>query len=461
MTDAHAPVMRLGDVAEVKAGFGFPEYLQGKTTGSYPFYKVGDISEAWKAKQVGLVAAHHYVDDADLPTLKARPLPAGAIVFAKIGAAIGLNRRCVLTKPALVDNNVFGLVPKHGVANTKYLFQFMCSVDLMPLARATTVPSLRKGDVEELRLPMPSLARQQQIADYLDEQLSRLDASVAALHRVQANLKRYRASVLKSACEGRLVPTEAELAHHEGRIFETGEQLLQRIVADREARIPARGRVKQSVPIESSLLPSSPEGWAWASVDQLSAPEPNSITDGPFGSNLKSEHYTESGPRVIRLQNIKDGEFADEYAHIAEERFIRLAKHQVFPGDLVIATLGEAPPRACLIPAKLGSAIVKADCVRFKPHPDMLPTFANLVLNAEPTRKRVKGLLHGVGRPRLSLGELRAVAIPLPPLAEQLRIVAEADRRLSLIRVAEAQVATNLARAQRLRQSILQAAFAG
>ena len=196
-------------------------------------------------------------------------------------------------------------------------------------------------------------------------------------------------------------------------------------------------------------------------MEQLSAPEPNSITDGPFGSNLKSEHYTESGPRVIRLQNIKGGEFADEYAHIAEERFIRLAKHQVFPGDLVIATLGEAPPRACLIPAKLGLAIVKADCVRFKPHPEVLPTFANLVLNAEPTRKRVKGLLHGVGRPRLSLGELRAIAIPLPPLAEQHRIVAEADRRLSLIRVVETQVAANLARAQRLRQSILQAAFAG
>ena len=61
--------------------------------------------------------------------------------------------------------------------------------------------------------------------------------------------------------------------------------------------------------------------------------------------------------------------------------------------------------------------------------------------------------------PHINVRDVKRFAIPLPPLAEQHRIVAEADRRLSLIRVAEAQVNANLARAQRLRQSILQAAF--
>ncbi len=63
-----------------------------------------------------------------------------------------------------------------------------------------------------------------------------LDAAVAALKRVQANLKRYRASVLKAACEGRLVPTEAELARKEGRTYETGAQLLARILKERRAK---------------------------------------------------------------------------------------------------------------------------------------------------------------------------------------------------------------------------------
>ncbi len=72
---------------------------------------------------------------------------------------------------------------------------------------------------------MPSIDEQEEIVAELEKQFSRLDEAVANLQRVKANLKRYKASVLKDAVEGRLVPTEAELARREGRTFETGEQL--------------------------------------------------------------------------------------------------------------------------------------------------------------------------------------------------------------------------------------------
>ena len=84
-----------------------------------------------------------------------------------------------------------------------------------------------------------------------------------------------------------------------------------------------------------------PAGWVWANLAQLSSPEKNAITDGPFGSNLKTEHYTTAGPRVIRLQNIGDGRFRDSSAHISDERFQALEKHSIFGGDLAIATLGD------------------------------------------------------------------------------------------------------------------------
>jgi type I restriction enzyme S subunit len=165
------------------------------------------------------------------------------------------------------------------------------------------------------------------------------------------------------------------------------------------------------------------------------------------------------GPRVIRLQNIKDGVFADEYAHITQDHFERLRKHEIRAGDLVIASLGENPPRACIIPAHVGPAIVKADCIRFKPHPSVATEYLNAALNCQPTRQRVKDVLHGIGRPRLTLGEIRAIALPVPPETEQHRIVAEVDRLLSIAREAEAEVDTNLKRAQGLRQGILAAAF--
>ena len=300
---------------------------------------------------------------------------------------------------------------------------------------------------------------QRRIVAEIEKQFSRLDEAVANLKRVKANLKRYKAAVLKAAVEGRLVPTEAELARRERRTYETADQLVQRILADGRRNWSGRGKYKEPANVESAELSSLSAGWAWATVAQLAAPEPNAITDGPFGSNLKTEHYQETGPRVIRLQNIGDGEFVDEHAHISIERFQRLQKHEVFAGDLVIATLGENPPRACMIPMHVGPAIVKADCIRFRPHSLASPGYLNSALNAPPTRHRTKDLLHGVGRPRLSLGEIRAIPLPIPPEAEQRRIAKEVDRLLSVAKEVEADIDRRLIATDRLRSGVLDRAF--
>lgn len=164
---------------------------------------------------------------------------------------------------------------------------------------------------------------------------------------------------------------------------------------------------------------------------------------------------------MIRLQNIGDGVFVNEEAHISEAHFERLKKHRVHPGDLVIAALGENPPRSCLIPQGVGKAIVKADCIRFQPHKEFLARYINYALNSEPIRRRTKNIVHGVGRPRLNLGEIKSIIVPIPPPLEQLQIIAEVERRLSVIEELEATAEANLTRADRLRQAILSTAFSG
>src|SRR6266568_3314270 len=89
-------------------------------------------------------------------------------------------------------------------------------------------------------------------------------------------LKRYRVSVLNAACEGRLVSTEAELARKENRSYETGEQLLQRILKERREKWNGKGKHKDPSFPNISDLPKLPEGWTWASLDQLVL----NITDG-------------------------------------------------------------------------------------------------------------------------------------------------------------------------------------
>src|SRR5438309_392882 len=100
-----------------------------------------------------------------------------------------------------------------------------------------------------------------------------------------------------------------------------------------------------------------PPGWRLARLEELQSPEPRAITDGPFGSHLTSAHYTTEGPRVVRLQNIGDGHFVDATAYISESHFQSLRQHEVESGDLLVASLGEVLPRACLAPEWLGPAI--------------------------------------------------------------------------------------------------------
>jgi type I restriction enzyme S subunit len=155
------------------------------------------------------------------------------------------------------------------------------------------------------------------------------------------------------------------------------------------------------------------------------------MTDGPFGSNLKSSHYTDSGARVIRLQNIGDGEYVDEKAFISLGHFEELRKHEVRAGDLVIASLGNELPRACLVPDLGGPAIVKADCIRMRVHPQVDNCWLLYALIAPQTRMYAAERIRGVGRPRLGLNEIRRIPIPTPPLEEQRRIVAALEEQLS------------------------------
>jgi len=195
--------------------------------------------------------------------------------------------------------------------------------------------------------------------------------------------------------------------------------------------------------------------WPVVTLNDLQANEPRAITDGPFGSNLASRHYTESGPRVVRLQNIGDGQFIDERAHISEEHFESLRAHEVRAGDLLVASLGEVLPRACLAPPALGPAIVKADCIRVRLGDAVDPRWVLYALQRPEVRRWADEHRHGVGRPRLGLKAIRQIPIPLPELEEQQRIVDLLEDHLSRLDAAEALVRKSIRRQAALRDAAL------
>jgi type I restriction enzyme S subunit len=198
-----------------------------------------------------------------------------------------------------------------------------------------------------------------------------------------------------------------------------------------------------------------PAGWAWTTLNDLQAPEKGAITDGPFGSNLTSSHYTAAGARVIRLQNIGDGRFVDARAFVSMDHFRSLQKHAVIKDDLLVASLGERLPRACLAPDLLGPAIVKADCIRVRLSSSVDPRWVLYVLQTPRLRRWTEDQVHGVGRPRLGLKVIRSLPIPLPPLDEQRRIVDLLESHLSHLDAARCSIQAGRARRLPLRLAAL------
>jgi type I restriction enzyme S subunit len=152
----------------LQAGYGFPVDLQGKTSGHYPFAKVGDISRCGRSESSVLSSADHYVDDEDLVKLKAKPVPPGSVLFAKIGEAIRQNHRVVAGCEMLIDNNAMAAIPSELI-DSRFLYHFLKTVDFYALAPATTVPALRKSELEKVKVPHPPLPEQRRIAAILDQ----------------------------------------------------------------------------------------------------------------------------------------------------------------------------------------------------------------------------------------------------------------------------------------------------
>lgn len=167
----------LGNVCEIRSGWGFPNAEQGKKEGEFPFFKVGDMNN--DGNEMFMYTANNYIDAEVVKKLKCKPAPEGTIIFPKIGAAIGTNKKRILVKESCYDNNVMGLIASQEL-NPRFLFYIMHSVDLMSFTdSAGAVPSIRKSAVEKYNIPVPPLEVQSEIVRILDN-FTELTAELAA-----------------------------------------------------------------------------------------------------------------------------------------------------------------------------------------------------------------------------------------------------------------------------------------
>jgi type I restriction enzyme S subunit len=171
-----------GDVVFFSGGFGFPHRFQGHTEGEVPFFKVSDQSTPGNEKF--FCRANNYVSRSVATEQGWRPAPPDAVAFAKVGAALLLNRRRILVRESLVDNNMMTAIAGERV-EPRFMYWWLTTIDFATFVQPGALPSVNQGQLTGLLVALPSVAEQKQIAVRLDAADLRLDAERAQLGKLE------------------------------------------------------------------------------------------------------------------------------------------------------------------------------------------------------------------------------------------------------------------------------------
>lgn len=179
-------------------------------------------------------------------------------------------------------------------------------------------------------------------------------------------------------------------------------------------------------------------------------------SDGPFGSKLKTEHYSDSGAIVVRLQNINPLRYDDsDKAYIPIDYFDELRRYSLYAGDILVAGLGdEAHPvgRACIVPEAFGPAINKADCFCLRPQDQIiLSDYLCYFLNSNFARKEMMRITQGTTRYRINVSNLKTINTIVPDIEEQRHFV----QQMKQIDICEKGLEDHLQRSRQLAKNLL------
>ena len=383
-------------------------------------------------------------------------------VLISIRAPVGPTNLC--PAQCCIGRGLATIRPQGGIPSKYILYSLRATEqELRTNSTGTTFEAIRGDDLRSHHISVAPLGEQHRIVAEIETQFTRLDTSVAALRRAQANLKRYRASVLKAACESRLVPTEAEQARSEGRGYEPAAVLLERILAERRARWESqekrRGKYKEPSAPDTSTLPELPEGWAWATLSEFSELK-GGVTKG---QRYKNEQSLREVP-YLRVANVQRGFLDLKRISKIETSQENIEQLRLIPGDVLFTEGGDRDKlgRGWVWKGEIGECIHQNHVFRARLLPNsVIPEFVSWWGNSFGQDFFSRFGKQTTNLASINLTVLSQFPIPLPPQAEQRRIVAEVERRLSVVQQAEATVKASLARAERLRQSILKQAFSG
>jgi type I restriction enzyme S subunit len=331
-------------------------------------------------------------------------------------------------------------------------------------------PRVDFDQIGEFEISLPPKNEQSRIVSKIEELFSDLDAGVAALERARANLKRYRAAVLKAAVEGRL--TAAWRKAHPA--VEPASKLLERILTERHkkweaaqlAKFAAQGKAppkgwkdKYSEPAkpDTTNLPKLPKGWCWATMEQ--------VGEVQLGRQRSPKNVSKDYPtKYLRAANIT--EFGLDVSDVLEMEFKPNEKQNFLlrDGDLILSEASGSPKQVgkpAIWKGELDACCFQNTVIRLRPADVGLSVYLLNVLRAFYIGGVFAKTATGVGINHLSAYKFAKLPLPLAPLTEQTEVILQIEAVFSTIAHSELEVGRARERATRLRQSILKRAFEG
>ena len=364
--------------------------------------------------------------------------PSRARKLVNIGDIIYSTVRPYLLNTCIIDRIInpkpivstgFAVITTNNIDINKYIFKVLLSpmfndyANDRENAKGVAYPAINDTKLKMAIIPLPPLAEQKRIVEKLDNVLANIDelkANEEKLSILQKNFPdRLKKSILQSAIQGKLTEQLAT--------DDNVEDLLQAIKEEKERLIKEK-KIKKQKPLpeitEEEIPFAIPESWKWVRLGEIT-----SIKGGkriPVGKKLTTVN---TGYKYIRVADMKNGTVIDTDIHyIDEEIYKKISAYTISKNDVYITCAGTIG-RIGIVPDFFDGANLTENADK------IILYFINKLwlcyaLNSEAIQNQIRNVTTKVGQPKLAIKRIENMIIPLPPLAEQKRIVEKLDKLL-------------------------------
>ena len=359
---------KLGEVGKARSGVGFPDIEQGGTSGT-PFFKVSDMNNGGNENEMNV--ANNYVTDAQITARRWSPIEeVPAIFFAKVGAAVMLNRKRLCRFPFLLDNNTMAYSLGKDQWDADFAKALFETVDLTSLVQVGALPSYNSGDIEAMEIMLPDVSEQHQIGAFFRN----LDNLITLHQRKYDKLTNVKKSML-------------------------------------EKMFPKTG---SNVP--EIRFKGFSDAW-----EQRKLGEMGSTFTGLSGKT--KEDFGHGDAKFITYMNVFSNPIAD--LQMTETVEIDSKQNCVKAGDVFFTTSSETPEEvgmSCVMPENADNTYLNSFCFGYRPTEKFDLNYLAYVLRSESFRKEMTFLAQGISRYNISKNKVMEVEIPVPSLEEQSKV---------------------------------------